>query len=61
MSEHTSILSAIPPAAEVHCRLGRALHEVILLRSLLRLAKHADSIRQEEPQLSGRREKRTCV
>jgi hypothetical protein len=43
------VLATIPRTAEVHSRLGQALREVTLLRSLLRVARQADTIRATIP------------
>jgi hypothetical protein len=50
MLKRKPVLATIPPPTEVHCRLGRALREVTILRALLRLAKRAEGLRRSEAQ-----------
>lgn len=47
-----SVIEDIPPVVVVHERLGRALREVSMLRSLLRLAKRAEESRKIEARQS---------
>jgi hypothetical protein len=56
-----SVLKAIPPTTEVHSRLGLALREVTLLRSLLRLAKRAEDMRRSEARGTTSKEEGSCA
>jgi hypothetical protein len=55
------ILESLPPADELRDRLGDALREVDLLRSLIRVAERADRYRERDQEIAAEREGATSA